>query len=44
MILIIILIIGIVFRKYLSSITGKHEVKEVQKTVYWAQHTYCGKC
>jgi hypothetical protein len=30
------------FRKYLSSIPGKHNIKELQK--YWAQHTYCGKC
>ena len=29
------------FRKYMSNIPGKHEVKEQP---YWAQHTYCGKC
>jgi hypothetical protein len=22
----------------------KHEIKELQKQAYWAQHTYCGKC
>jgi len=29
------------FRKYVSNIPGKHEVKEQP---YWALHTYCGKC
>jgi len=32
------------FRKYLSNITGKHEVKELQKTaILDTAHTYCGK-
>jgi len=31
------------FRKYVSNIPGKHEVKELQKTPYWALHTYFGK-
>jgi len=31
------------FRKYVSNIPGKHEVKELQKQPYWALHTYCGK-
>ena len=31
------------FRKYVSNIPGKHEVKELQKTAYWALHTYFGK-
>ena len=31
------------FRKYMSNIPGKHEVKELQKA-YWALHTYFGKC
>jgi hypothetical protein len=32
------------FRKYLSSIPGKHDIKKLQKKLYWAQHTHCGKC
>ena len=32
------------FRKYVSDIQGNHDVKELQKTVYWALHTYFGKC
>jgi hypothetical protein len=35
------------FRKYVSNITGNHEVKELEKTAelpYWAQHIYFGKC
>jgi hypothetical protein len=33
------------FRKYLSSIAGTHELKELQKKqLYWAQRTYFGKC
>jgi hypothetical protein len=32
------------FRKYLSSIPGKHDIKNYRKQVYWAQHTHCGKC
>jgi uncharacterized protein YycO len=28
-------------RQYLSNIPGKHEIKELQKTVIL--HTYCGK-
>jgi len=31
------------FRKHVSNIPGKHEVKELQKQPYWALHTYCGK-
>jgi hypothetical protein len=26
-------------RKYLSSIPGKHEIRELQKQPYWALHT-----
>jgi hypothetical protein len=26
------------FRKYLSNITGKHEIKELQKQPYWYGH------
>jgi len=34
------------FKQYLSNIQGKHEIKEIQKKkqLYWALHTYCGKC
>jgi Sec-independent protein translocase protein TatA len=33
------------FRKYLSSIPGNHEVKELQKTaILGTAHTYFGKC
>jgi len=35
--------ISMSFRKYVSNIPGKHEVKELQKQPYWALHTYCGK-
>ena len=32
------------FRKYMSNIPGKHEVKERQKTaILGTAHTYCGK-
>jgi hypothetical protein len=31
------------FRKYMSTIPGNHEVKEIKKLPYWALHTYCGK-
>jgi hypothetical protein len=32
------------FRKYLSNVPGKHEVKELQKTaILGTAHTYCGK-
>jgi hypothetical protein len=31
------------FRKYLSNVPGKHEIKELHKEPYWALHTYCGK-
>jgi hypothetical protein len=31
------------FRKYLSSIPGKHEVRKYRKQLYRAQHTYFGK-
>jgi len=47
---IIIIIIGATgtisksFRKYVSNIPGKHEVKELQKTaILDTAHTYCGK-
>jgi len=30
-------------RQYLSNISGEHEMKELQKQLYWALHTYCGK-
>jgi hypothetical protein len=32
------------FRKYVSTIPGNHEVKELRKLPYWALHTYFGKC
>jgi hypothetical protein len=32
------------FRKYVSTIPGNHEVKELQKTANLAQHTYLEKC
>jgi hypothetical protein len=32
------------FRKYVSNIPGKHDVKDYRKQPYWALHTYCGKC
>ena len=31
-------------RQYLSNISGKDEIKEIQKRSYWALHTYRGKC
>jgi len=31
------------FRKYVSNITGKHEVRNSRKQQYWALHTYFGK-
>jgi hypothetical protein len=31
------------FRKYMSNIPGKYEVKELQKTTILALHTYFGK-
>jgi hypothetical protein len=31
-------------RKYVSSIPGNHEVRELQKTAILALHTYFGKC
>jgi hypothetical protein len=31
------------FRKYVSTIPGNHEVKELQILLYWALHTYFGK-
>jgi hypothetical protein len=30
------------FRKYLSNIPGKQDIKELQKKPYWALNTYCG--
>ena len=33
------------FRKYVSNIPGKHDVKELQKTaILGTAHTYFGKC
>jgi hypothetical protein len=33
------------FRKYLSSVPGKRDIKELQKTaVLGTAHTHCGKC
>jgi len=31
-------------RQYLSNIPGKHKIKELQKFLYCALHTYYGKC
>jgi len=31
-------------RQHLSNTRGKHKIKELQKTPYWALHTNCGKC
>jgi hypothetical protein len=31
------------FRKYVSNIPGKHEVKNYRKQPYWTLHTYFGK-
>jgi len=31
-------------RKYLNSILGKHEFKELQDIACWTQQTYWGKC
>jgi hypothetical protein len=30
-------------RQYLSNVTGKHEIKEIQKQPHWALHTYYRK-
>jgi hypothetical protein len=30
-------------RQHLSNVTGKHEIKEIQKQPYWALHTYYEK-
>jgi RNase P/RNase MRP subunit POP5 len=30
-------------RKYVSTIPGNHEVRELQKLLYWALYTYFGK-
>jgi hypothetical protein len=32
------------FRKYVSTIPGTHEVKELQKTAILGMHTYFVKC
>jgi len=32
------------FRKHMSNIPGKHEVKNSRKQPHWALHTYFGKC
>jgi hypothetical protein len=29
--------------EYLDSVTGKQELKEIQKKPFWALHTYLGK-
>jgi hypothetical protein len=29
-------------RKYLSNLPGKHDIKKLQKQLYWALHTYFG--
>jgi len=34
---------SISLRQYLSNITGKQEIKEIQNQPYWTLHTYCGK-
>jgi hypothetical protein len=32
-------------RQYLSNVSGKHEIKELQKTAtICTAHIYCGKC
>jgi hypothetical protein len=31
------------FRKYLSNIPGKREIRNYRKQPYWALHTYFGK-
>ena len=31
------------FRKYVSNIPGKHEVKDSRKQPYWSLNTYFGK-
>jgi hypothetical protein len=31
-------------RKYVSTIPGNYEVKELKKLPYWALHTYFRKC
>jgi hypothetical protein len=28
------------FRKYLSNVPGKHEIRNYRKLPYWALHTY----
>jgi hypothetical protein len=35
--------ISISLRKYLSNITEKHDIKELQKKANWALHSYRGK-
>jgi hypothetical protein len=32
------------FRKYLSSYRESTISRNYRKQLYWAQHTYCGKC
>ena len=32
------------FRKYVTNITGNHELRNYRKQPYWALHTYFGKC
>jgi hypothetical protein len=32
-------------KKYLSTLPGKHDIKELQKTtILGTAHTHCGKC
>jgi hypothetical protein len=31
------------FRKYLSNVPGRYEIKNYRKQPYWALHTYFGK-
>jgi hypothetical protein len=31
-------------RQYLSSVPGKHKIKELKQKPCWALYLYCGKC
>jgi hypothetical protein len=35
---------SISLREYLSNISGKHEIKDIQKTAIMEKHTHCGRC
>jgi hypothetical protein len=37
------MIIIIIFRKYLNNIPAKHEIKNYREKPYWKLHTYFGK-